>query len=127
MDNALLGDVGKIIAGALVVGSGAWGVLKVFMKDRRDGTVADAEAKADVGAFSAYSGTISMLQAQVDRMRAEHETAAVKWRADMDALDTRLKTMSDQIDAAITRARTAEAVADRLRAQLRSANLEPVA
>ena len=119
--------VGKFIGGALGVGGIAWATLRQLTKDRRTDSVANAEAVADLGAFSAYSGTITMLQQQVDRMRQEHDAAATKWRADMDALDARLKTMSDAVDAAVQRARSAEQAIDKLRAQVRAAGLEPVA
>lgn len=123
----LSANVGKLIGGAVAVGGSAYVAIRQLTKDRRNDGVANAEATTDRTSFSAYSGTISMLQAQVDRMRAEHEAAATRWRADMDSLDSRLKTMSDAVDSAIQRARAAEDVVSKLRSQLRAANLEPAA
>lgn len=120
-------DVGKIIGGAIVVGGSVWAVIRKWSANRRSDGIADAQATVQVDSFQAYSQTITMLNTMVKQLRDEHEAASAKWRADMDALDTRLKQVSDQVDAAIRRARQAEDLVDKLRAQLRAANMEPVA
>lgn len=118
-------EVGKILGGALIVGGSAWGLVRKWSQTRRSDSVADAQAIVQVDSFQAYSNTIAMLNATVAQLRSEHEAASNRWRADMDALDSRLKQVSDQVDTAISRARLAEANVERLRAQLRGANMEP--
>lgn len=120
-------DVGKIIGGAVLVAGAAWGVIRKWSSAKRSDAVADAQATVQVDSFQAYSNTIIMLNGTVAQLRADYEKASAKWRADMDALDTRLKQVSDQVDDAVRRARQAEDAADKLRAQLRASNLEPVA
>lgn len=119
-------SVGKLIGGALALGASAWGVVRLWASSRRSDSVADAQATVQVDSFQAYSQTITMLNGTVAQLRAEHEAASVKWRQDMDALDARLKLVSDQVDEAVRRARAAEDLVDKLRAQLRAANLDPV-
>jgi hypothetical protein len=120
-----LTDVGKLIGGALLVGGGAWGILRKFASDRRNDAVADARAGVDAASFDAYDRTITMLRADVEKIRADKEAADAKWRADMAQLEARLKDVSTQADTAIERARQAELQADKLRAQLRALNVEP--
>jgi Skp family chaperone for outer membrane proteins len=118
-------NVGKLIGGAVVAGGSAWGIIRLWLSSRRTDSVSDARASADVDSFTAYSGTITMLRSQIDQLRQDHEASHQKWQSEMATLDSRLKTMSDQVDLAIARARAAEDIADKLRNQLRAAKLEP--
>lgn len=123
----LTASVGKLIGGTLVAGGVAWGLIRKFLSDRRDDTVADARAGVDVSSFDAYDRTITMLRGDIDKIRADKEVADTKWRTDMAQLESRLREVSTQADAAVERARTAESAADKLRAQLRALNAEPCA
>lgn len=120
-----LTTIGKVLGGALVVGGAAWGIVRKFLSDRRDDSVATARASVDTASLDAYDRTITMLRQDVDKIRADKEAADSKWRQDMATLESRLRDVSTQADAAITRANQAEGLVDKLRAQLRSANLEP--
>lgn len=120
--NDLLANVGKLIGGAVVAGGAGWAIITRWLRGNK---VDDARAQADVASLQAYDGTIAMLRQSVDQIRADKEAADAKWRQDMAQLEDRLRMMSAQVDAAVDRAREAETKSDRLRAQLRAANLEP--
>lgn len=120
----LLANIGKLVAGALVVGGSGWAVIRSWARNQK---LDDARTTIDVNSLAAYDGTIQMLRKDVEQIRADKDAADAKWRADMAQLEQRLQVMSGQVDSAITRARTAEAIADKLRAQLREHNLEPCA
>lgn len=120
--NDLLANVGKLIGGAVVAGGAGWAIITRWLRGNK---VDDARAQADVASLQAYDGTIAMLRQSVDQIRADKEAADAKWRQDMAQLEERLRMMSAQVDAAVDRAREAETKSDRLRAQLRAANLEP--
>lgn len=120
-------EVGKLIGGTIVIGGTAWALIRKFLSDRRDDSVLDARASVDTASFDVYDRTITMLRADVNQIRADKEAADAKWRADMSQLETRLRDVSTQADAAIDRARLAEAIVDKLRAQLRALNTEPCA
>jgi hypothetical protein len=119
--------VGQIAGGAVVIGGVAYGVIRKWLSDRRNDSVADAKASADQASFDVYDRTIGMLRKDIDTIRADKEAADQKWRADMATLEQRLRDVGAQADAAVDRAWKAQAIIDKLRAQLRAANMEPCA
>lgn len=117
-------DVVKGVVGILTASGltyGAW--VKWFRKDK----VESAAAQFDVTALTAGGSMITALQTDVANLRKTMAEADTKWRADMAVLEQRLEDMGKQIDAAILARRAAEETAARLRFQLRSAGMEPVA
>lgn len=115
--------VGKLVVGVLTGGGVAYSIFVAWWrKNRVDGVKADV----DVGQLNAYNSTIQGLQGDIERLRKTMLDADTKWRQDMADLETRLKAMSDQVDAAIARARTAEEQNAKLRYQLRMLGQEPV-
>jgi hypothetical protein len=123
-DSEFMAALGKVVMAALLFMGGAWGVLKVYLRNAK---VDDARANVDANSFSAYDATIQMLRNDIASIRADKEQADVLWRQNMAQLESRLQAVSAQATEAIARAKHAESIADQLRNQIRSVHLEPCA
>lgn len=118
---------GGLIA-SVATGFGGLGVAAYWLIDKiRNNKIEAASSNLDTTALGAGSTMITALQADIVRLRETQSSNEAKWQSDMQRLQDRLDSIQKQADEAVAGRRAVEETNAKLRLQLVSNNLVPVA